>query len=447
MAARVSDFPLAPNQRASIVSAPRPRRALPLAAALSSRVRRLPLLPEARPVDRQHRPLHAVWELTLRCDLACRHCGSRAGRARPDELSLEEALNLVTELADLGVGEVTLIGGEAYLYSGWTEVVRAIRAHGMSCALVSGGQGITKDLAAEAAQAGVESVSISLDGDETIHDRLRGKAGAYRAALNALSAARAAGMAVAVNSQINRLNLDQLDGIADQVLSNGCHGWQLQLTVPAGRAADEPEVLLQPYDLVVLFPILSRLQRRITAAGAKFLPGNNVGYFGPFERQFRQSLRCPGDASCSAGRAVIGIEANGDIKGCPSLPTRGWVGGNVRDHRLVDIWERAPALRYTRDHEPERLWGFCGSCYYADVCRGGCTWTAATLFGRPGNNPYCHHRALDHHARGLRERLVQREPAPGEPFDHALWDLIVEPAQSGAAAPAISPVRSQENTR
>jgi radical SAM protein with 4Fe4S-binding SPASM domain len=408
------------------MAAPRPRRALPLVSVLESRSRAVELAAQAREVDRRHRPVHAVWELTLKCDLACRHCGSRAGRERPDELTLAEALALVAQLAELGVREVTLIGGEVYLYDGWVEVVRAIRAHGMSCAMVSGGQGISDEVARAAYAAGVESVSISLDGDEATHDRLRGKNGAHRAALEALRRARAAGLAVAVNSQVNRLNLGQLEGIAEQVLAHGCHGWQLQITVPAGRAADEPDVLLQPYDLLELFPILSRLHQRLFAAGVKLLPGNNIGYFGPYERQFRQSLRCPSDASCSAGRAVVGIEANGDIKGCPSLPTRGWVGGNVRDHRLLDIWERTAELRYTRDHTPERLWGFCASCYYSDVCRAGCTWTATTLFARPGNNPYCHHRALEQRARGMRERLVQTQAAAGEPFDYGLFELIVE---------------------
>ncbi|MBK6923223.1 MAG: hypothetical protein IPH07_37890 [Deltaproteobacteria bacterium] len=47
------------------------------------------------------------------CDQACRHCGSRGGHARPDALTTAEALGLVHQLADLGVREVTLIGGEA----------------------------------------------------------------------------------------------------------------------------------------------------------------------------------------------------------------------------------------------------------------------------------------------------------------------------------------------
>src|SRR5690606_29589839 len=113
------------------------------------------------------------------------------------------------------------------------------------------------------------------------------------------------------------------------------------LIVPAGRAADEPAVLLQPYDLLALMPVLSELHERCEKTGIRLLPGNNVGYFGPFEHQLRGALRCPSQASCSAGRAVLGIEANGDIKGCPSLPTRGWVGGNIRDHSLKSIWERS----------------------------------------------------------------------------------------------------------
>ena len=79
------------------------------------------------------RPAVAVWEFTLMCDHQCLHCGPRAGRARPDELTTEEALRLVDELAELGVGEVALIGGEAYLRDDFLLVVRAIREHGMTC--------------------------------------------------------------------------------------------------------------------------------------------------------------------------------------------------------------------------------------------------------------------------------------------------------------------------
>lgn len=406
---------------------------LPTSPTLAARGRRLPLA-EARSTDGEHRPVYAVWELTLRCDLACRHCGSRAGRARPDELELPEALDLVDQLADLGVREVTLIGGEAYLYEGWLDVVRAIRRRGMVCTVTSGGRGITEEVARAAADAGVQSVSLSIDGVPDTHDRLRGLKGAHRSARAALAALRAVGVPVALNTQVNRANRGELEGIFELAREHGCHGWQVFLTVPMGRASDDPELLLQPYDVLELLPVLGELHTRCAGVGIRLLPGNNVGYFGPQEHQLRGALRSPSQASCSAGRTVIGIEANGNIKGCPSLPTRDWVGGNVRDHRLREIWERAPALRYTRDRTVEtHLWGYCKTCYYADVCKAGCTWTAHTLFGRPGNNPYCQHRALDLKSRGLRERLVRVEGAPGEAFDFGLWELVLEPF---AAAPS-----------
>src|SRR6516162_9416784 len=59
-------------------------------------------------------PAYVVWELTLACDQPCTHCGSRAGDARPTELSTEAALKVVDQLAAAGAREVVLIGGEAY---------------------------------------------------------------------------------------------------------------------------------------------------------------------------------------------------------------------------------------------------------------------------------------------------------------------------------------------
>jgi radical SAM protein with 4Fe4S-binding SPASM domain len=402
-----------------------PRR-LPIAPRAPAGKRHLPLAGEARPVDRAHRPILAVWELTLACDLACRHCGSRAGRARPDELSTEEALDFVDQLAELGVLEVTLIGGEAYLREDWTQIVARIKARGMSPLLTTGGRGMTPERAAAAAAAGLDSASVSIDGLEATHDRLRGVQGSYASALAALANLRAAGVRVSVNTQINRMSMAELPAVLETVIAHGGHSWQIQITVAMGRAADEPEILLQPYDLLELYPMLDRLADRCKAADVLLWPGNNIGYFGPYETKLHGSLPRGHKSDCGAGRYGLGIEADGTIKGCPSLATANWAGGNVRDHRLVDIWERSSAMRYTRDRGVEHLWGFCRGCYYADVCKGGCTWTGESLLGKPGNNPICHHRALEMHKAGKRERLVRVEEAPGTPFDMGRFEIVVE---------------------
>lgn len=418
--------PLSPEERARLAGAPRPRH-LPLVPIAKSGKRNLPLAEEARPIDQRTRPIYAVWEITLACDLACRHCGSRAGKERPGELSTQECLDLVDQLAAMKVKEVSLIGGEAYLRDDWTQIIAHIASHGMIPLLTTGGRGVTPERARAAKEAGLRSASVSIDGDEATHDRLRGVQGSYRSALESIANLRAAGIPVSCNTQINRLSMPHLEGVLELMGSLGMHSWQIQLTVPMGRAADEPDVLLQPYDLLALFPLLSKLKKRGDELKVRLWPGNNIGYFGPYESDLRGRMPKGHMYSCGAGRSTLGIEADGAIKGCPSLPTEAWTGGNIRDASLQDIWERSAPLRYTRDRTVEDLHGYCRTCYYADECRAGCTWTSFVLFGKPGNNPYCHHRALEFDRQGLRERIVKQSEAPGEPFDHGTFAIVVEP--------------------
>jgi len=405
--------------------AARPKRVLPVIEDTRAR-QPAALASETRAVDRAAIPNYAVWELTLACDLACRHCGSRAGRARPDELTTAEAVDLVRQMRELGVQEITLIGGEAYLHEGWLDVIAEIRKLGMTSTMVTGGRGWDAEKARAAAKAGLQSVSVSIDGDEATHDRLRASTGSYAAAIAALGHCRDAGIPIALNSQVNRLSMSCLEHLFDVLVLHGCHGWQVQLTVPVGRAADEPEVILQPYDLLEVFPKLASLKKRCDERGVTMLAGNNIGYFGPYEHVLRNYCRSGYRRSCAAGLTTLGIESNGDIKGCPSLPTDSWVGGNVRDRSLREIWERSAPLRHMRDRTSAEAWGYCGECYYKDECRAGCTWMATALFGKPGNNPYCHHRAIEMERAGKRERVVRVEDAPGLPFDRARWELVVE---------------------
>jgi radical SAM protein with 4Fe4S-binding SPASM domain len=407
-----------------LLTRPRPRRALPV---FTQEPPRYPPLGEAREKDAAYMPIVAVWEITLQCDLACRHCGSRAGHARPSELTTAECLDVVRQLAELGTREVALIGGEAYLREDWLTIIEAVVSHGMMPTMVTGGRGMTLERAHAAKRAGLRSASVSIDGEEETHDRLRGVQGSHRAAFEAMANLRAAKIPFAVNTQINRLSMPELPRVLERIAVAGARTWQVQLTAAMGRAADEPEVLAQPYDLVELFPLLDQLVQRARELRVNVAAGNNLGYFGPHEGALRGRSARGHSQGCGAGRTAMGIEADGAIKGCPSLGTKSWSGGNVRETPLRAIWEGATALRYTRDRTVADLWGYCATCYYADTCRAGCTWTADVLFGKPGNNPMCHHRALEMKKTGLRERLVRVEAAPGEPFDNAKFEIVVEP--------------------
>lgn len=374
-------------------------------------------------------PLYCVWEITLKCDLGCKHCGSRAGKVRTQELSTAECIDVVHQLADIGVREVTLIGGEAYLRPDWPIIAKEITAYGMRCGMTTGARNLTQERVDSAVDAGVSSISISIDGLEETHDAIRGAKGSWRAALEAAERVAKTPMRLATNTQINRLSMPELPALADLLIEIGSRAWQLQLTVAMGRAADRPDMLPQPYDLLELFPLLVWIQEtKLKPNGIQMFPGNNIGYFGPYEHM----LRYGGDkgahwAGCSAGKWTLGLEADGKIKGCPSLPSQPYTGGNFRTDKLKDVVANAKPLTMFRDRTRDDLWGYCKDCYYGDVCLAGCSWTTHCLVGKPGNNPYCIHRALQFEANGMRERVVKVEQAPGIPFDNGRFEIVVEP--------------------
>jgi len=372
-----------------------------------------------------------VWELTLKCDLGCKHCGSRAGFKRPDELTTAECVDLIGQMAELGIREVTVIGGEAYLRPDWDVLVAEITRQGMGATMTTGARNLSQERVNAAAAAGMKSISISLDGLEETHDAQRGAKGSWKSAVEAARRVVDAGIRLTTNTQINRLSMPELPGVADLMVELDSKAWQIQLTVPMGRAADRPDLLLQPYDLLEVFPLVVWIkQNKLDPAGIRLQPGNNFGYFGPYE----ELLRFKGKygthwTGCSAGRYSLGIEADGKIKGCPSLSSEVYTGGNIRDMTLSEIVWDTPELARFRDKEltREKMWGYCDGCYYADVCRGGCNWTSHVLLDRPGNNPYCIHRALEFEKQGLRERVAKVEQAPGKPFDNGRFEIIVEP--------------------
>jgi nif11-class peptide radical SAM maturase 3 len=385
-----------------------------------------------RPPRGYKRKSYAVWELTLKCNLACIHCGSRAGPARENELTTAEALDLVRQMADLGIGEVSLIGGEAFLRPDWLEIAAELSDAGILCSMTTGGYGISVETARRMKAAGIAFVSVSIDGLEENHDRQRGKAGSWQACFQTMGHFREIGMTFGCNTQLNRLTAPEIPRLYELIRDAGAVSWQPQMTVPMGNAADNAWLLLQPAELLEFYPALARVAYRANREKVAFMPGSSVGYFGPYETIIREHHLKQGQfwMGCQAGLSGIGIEADGKIKGDPSLPTDYYTGGNIREKSLREIMD-APEMKINLGGgTPEgvaHLWGFCKTCEFADLCRGGCSWSSHVFFNRRGNNVYCHHRALEMAKRGRRERVRPQLMAIGKPFDNGVFEIIEEP--------------------
>ena len=117
------------------------------------------------------------------------------------------------------------------------------------------------------------------------------------------------------------------------------------------RSAARPTapMLLQPWDLLDVVPRVAAL-KQARADGILVMPGNNLGYFGPEEAMLRSLAPDGRDhwQGCQAGRFVMGIESDGAVKGCPSLQTSHYVGGNVRERRSRRSGTTTPELAFAR---------------------------------------------------------------------------------------------------
>lgn len=144
-----------------------------------------------------------VWELTLACCFGCRYCGSAGGRARADELSTAECLDTADQLAELGCRRVSLIGGEVFLRRDWAQIAGRLTGRGAAVAVITNGYLMSPEVLAQLREAGVESVAVSIDGPEDVHDAGR-QAGSFRRAMDAVGALVKAGIPASVISTLRR---------------------------------------------------------------------------------------------------------------------------------------------------------------------------------------------------------------------------------------------------
>jgi radical SAM protein with 4Fe4S-binding SPASM domain len=199
-------------------------------------------------------------------------------------------------------------------------------------------------------------------------------------------------MQVNIVTHINHLNLPELVELEQLVCDLGADIWRLQLASPIGRLSRHPELQLLAEEIPVAADFILAARRR----GRVVIDvGDNIGYFSRDEAELRRGREprlvdfwC----GCSAGCLTVGIESNGNVRGCLSLQSDRFIEGNLRKQSLREIWQRPGAFSYTREFEVANLHGYCKNCEYGEICRGGCTFMAVGATGLPHNNPYCPYR-------------------------------------------------------
>jgi len=328
-------------------------------------------------------PVIAIWEITLACNMKCMHCGSTAGKTRSNELTTKETLALCKELNELGTELVTLMGGEPFLRKDWYQISQEIKDLGMDLTFISNGFAINEEIVSKLRQLDPYAVAISLDGavSET-HDSIRGLKGSFDKCISCLELLKESGLSTSVITTLHKKNVKEVTKIRDLLLNEGI-AWQIQMAGPTGRFPKELMLSKEEFYSVAMFISSSRNQYSI-----KELPIMGAHNFGYHSHILGNIMISPIWKGCQAGITNIGIQSDGGIKGCLSLPDD-YIEGNIRKRSLTDIWNDPNFVSYNRNFKKDDLKGNCKGCKYGKSCKGGCETVSTSLTGEMHCDPYC----------------------------------------------------------
>ncbi|MBU7016836.1 MAG: radical SAM protein [Theionarchaea archaeon] len=325
------------------------------------------------------------WELTLRCNLQCVHCGSSASPSsiRGQELSLEECLSVVGQLAALKAKRITLTGGEPFLSEHWKPLAQFICEKGIELQFVSNSVLIDEPLVKNLEDLpGKITVGLSLDGATSrTHDYIRNRPGLFSKVIESIDLLNDHGIFVAIITTVHKDNFDELPEIYKILAPSGIYAWQIQMAMPIGRMSSKPEKVLQGEDALLLAQFIARIRDE---GDLRVETADNLGYYNSLEPKLRDSAW----TGCMAGIRVLGIRSNGDITGCLSL-LETTPEGNIRDKPLSIIWENPYNFSYNRNFKITDLKGVCKNCKFGSICRGGCSFLCQSFTGEYHNNPMC----------------------------------------------------------
>lgn len=337
-------------------------------------------------------PFLIVWNFTNMCNLKCLHCYQRADKPTPDELTLEEKLNVVDQLDRAGVAAIALSGGEPTIHPHFYTILNEMTKRGIYAAVATNGW-VFADMEKleKAVKLGLRYAEISLDSaDPKKHDHFRGVPGAWERAVKALENTVKLGISHAMAITLTKLNYNEIENILDLAESIGVQRVVFFNFVPVGRgkenmwldlAPDEREEALRTLykemrkrgkmQIVSTAPQYARVVLQMSGgeevAPTHFYVGN--------DKIVKSVAEYVG--GCGAGRIYAAIEPNGDLTPCVFLPIK---VGNLREKDFSYIWENSQLLKDLRDRE--KLKGPCGKCPYKYVC-GGCRARAYAYFNDP----------------------------------------------------------------
>ncbi|WP_067682380.1 radical SAM/SPASM domain-containing protein [Nocardia miyunensis] len=322
--------------------------------------------PEEYQLPEHPLPILVQLGLTYRCNLTCQHCYALYRRSR-DEFSLAEIDDLADQLYRAGSASLVYSHGENMIRRDFHEAAAIFRDRDFYQTLMLNGFYVrTAADAARLVETGINRTMVSIDSiDPHVHDKVRGKKGAFEVAVKALRLLKDAGIpAVGFSTTIDTHNYSDIERIAEFARDLG---------------VDAVSFMQNRYNLTGVFdrslwPTYLQVCQNLYQLMLDYQGTLDVYTHDPFmltvlddrlsDRTAREAFI--GSNLCNVGTGMVSIDPVGNVSGCNFIEES---IGNVREEPFQQIWDRL-VDRYSDRSDPPT--GPCGSCSALGPCMGGC---------------------------------------------------------------------------
>ena len=322
------------------------------------------------------------WECTLRCNVACRHCGSDC-RASVEQADMQReyflrVVDSITPHVNPHKVFVIFTGGEPLMRDDLEVCGRELYNREYPWGIVTNGLYLSRQRLDSLLKAGMHSITVSLDGLEEAHNWLSRHPKSFQQATGAIRMlAREEEIIWDVVTCVNQNNIDQLPALRDYLIGIGVRRWRIFTIFPVGRAADIPELQLSDKQFVTVLDFIESTRRENKIQ----LNFACEGFLGRYEAKVRDYFY-----HCNAGISVASVRVDGSISGCPSIRTN-YNQGNIYQDDFMQVWNERFAP--FRDREWARQ-GECADCSMFRYCEGN----GMHLHDETGKLLVCHFNKL-----------------------------------------------------
>ena len=271
--------------------------------------------------ERRRVPYSTYLAVTSACPYRCPHCSY--GRRRDVTLRREQALNIIFQVKTLGTATLGFTGGEPLLRGDLEELVSAAGPE-MATIVFTTGWALDGPRARRLAEAGVTCLTVGIESsDAGEHDSVRGAAGSFAKARDAVRVTREAGIYTAVSTIGTREKIasGELERMYRLAAEWGVGEFRLLAPVATGGAAGRGAFMLSEDERRALYDFhVAHNRRRGGPAVACFAYLESQEMFG-----------------CGAGYHHLFIDAGGEVSPCDLTPLS---FGSAIDEPLSEIWRR-----------------------------------------------------------------------------------------------------------